>query len=182
MKLETDRLIIRNWKEKDVDDLIEGLNNFNVSKWLAAVPFPYLKGNAEEWIQYCINNEAENNKNGFEFCIELKSHPKVIGGMSISAINKLNGTSGGGIWISEKFHRKGYGKEAFAEKIRFSFEELGLRKLENGFFDGNESSKLLQEKFGYKIEGKRRKKFFCLADGEFKDEIITGLLKEEWIK
>src|SRR5690554_2974462 len=101
----------------------------------------------------------ENNKNGFEFCVELKSNHKVIGGMSISAISKLNGTSGGGIWINENFHGKGYGREAFAEKIRFSFEELGLRKLENGFFDGNEASKSLQEKFGYKIEGKRRKKF-----------------------
>lgn len=182
MKLETNRLIIRSWKDRDIDDLIEGLNNLNVSKWLAFVPFPYLKSNAEQWINYCINNDSINNKNGYEFCIVLKSNQKVIGGMSISGISKLHGTAGGGIWLNEKYHGKGYATEAFAEKIRFSFEELGLRKLENGFFDGNESSRLLQEKFGYKIEGKRRKKFVCLADGELKDEIITGLLKEEWIK
>ncbi|TGL62983.1 GNAT family N-acetyltransferase [Leptospira sarikeiensis] len=178
--METDRLILRNWEEKDIDDLIEGLNNFNISKWLAVVPFPYLRKDAEQWIHYCINTEA--NKTGYEFCIELKSNQKVIGGISISRINKLNGTAGGGIWLNENFHGMGLGKEAFAEKIRFSFDELGLRKLENGFFDGNESSKSLQERFGYKIEGKRRKKYFCLADGELKDEIITGLLKEEWIK
>jgi len=182
MDLETDRLIIRNWKENDIDDLIEGLNNLSVSKWLALVPFPYLRENAAEWINYCIKNDIENNKNGYEFAIELKSNHKVIGGVSISLINKIHGTAGGGIWINEKYHKNGYGKEAFAEKIRFSFEELGLRKLENGFFDGNESSKKMQEKFGYKIEGKRRKKYYCMADGELKDEIITGLLKEEWIK
>jgi len=182
MKLETERLIIRSWKVQVIDDLIEGLNNYNVSKWLAVVPFPYSKENAEQWIKYCLKNDIENNKSGYEFCIELKSNEKVIGGMSVSAISKLNGTGGGGIWISEKFHGKGYGSEAFAEKIRFSFEELGLRKLENGFFDGNESSKLLQEKFGYKIEGKRRKKYLCLADGKLKDEVITGLLKEELIQ
>lgn len=180
--METDRLIIRKWKEGDINDLIEGLNNINVSKWLAFVPFPYLRKNAEQWINHCIRNDNENNKSGYEFCIELKSNRKVIGGMSISAINKVNGTAGGGIWLNENYQGKGFGKEAFAEKIRFSFEELGLRRLENGFFDGNDSSKFLQEKFGYKIEGKRRKKFFCLADGELKDEIITGLLKEEWIK
>lgn len=179
--METERLTIRNWRVKDVDDLVEGLNNYNVSKWLAVVPFPYLKKHAEQWINYCINNDIENNKNGYEFCIELKSNQKVIGGMNVSAINKLNGTAGGGIWLNENFQGKGYGKEAFAEKIRFSFIELGLRKLENGFFEGNDSSKLLQEKFGYKIEGKRRKKYFCLADGELKDEVITGLLKEEWV-
>lgn len=182
MKLETNRLIIRNWNNKDIDDLIEGLNNFNVSKWLAVIPFPYLKENAEQWINYCQKNDYESNKNGYEFCIELKAEQKVIGGLSISGINKTNGTCGGGIWINENYHGKGYGKEAFAEKIRFSFEDLGLRRLENGFFDGNESSRRLQEKFGYKIEGNRRKKYFCLADGKLKDEIITGLLKEEWIR
>lgn len=182
MILETARLLIRNWREEDKNDLMEGLNNFNVSKWLAAVPFPYRQAHAEQWLQYCLKNDTEGNKSGYEFGIELKSDKKIIGGLSVSAINRLNGTAGGGIWINEKFHGKGYGKEAFAEKIRFSFEELGFRKLENGFFDGNESSRLLQERFGYQVEGKRRKKFLCLADGELKDEVITGLLKEEWIR
>ena len=182
MKLETDRLILRNWDKNDIMDLIEGLNNINVSKWLSLVPYPYLKENAEHWINYCIKNALENYNNGYEFAIELKSENKVIGGVSISVINKTHRTAGGGIWINEKYYGNGYGKEAFAEKIRFSFEDLGLRKLENGFFDGNESSKKMQLKFGYKIEGKRRKKYICMADNEIKDEIITGLLKEEWIK
>jgi RimJ/RimL family protein N-acetyltransferase len=39
----------------------------------------------------------------------------------------------------------------------------------------------MQEKFGYKVEGKRRKAFRCMADGKIKDEYITGLLKDEWI-
>ena len=40
----------------------------------------------------------------------------------------------------------------------------------------------MQEKLGYKKEGIRRKAMFCKADNEFKDEVITGLLKEEWLK
>jgi RimJ/RimL family protein N-acetyltransferase len=40
----------------------------------------------------------------------------------------------------------------------------------------------MQESFGYIIEGRKRKKYICMADGEIKDEIITGLLKEEWKK
>ncbi|MDR0300724.1 MAG: GNAT family N-acetyltransferase [Treponema sp.] len=182
MKLETKRLFLRNWQESDVNDLVEGLNNFNVSKWLARVAFPYSKEDAEDWINYCRKNDTEENKNGYEFAVELKSNNKVIGGVSISVISQAHGTAGGGIWINENYHGNGYGKEAFAEKIRFSFEELGLRKLENGFFDGNESSKKMQEKLGYKIEGRRRQKYKCMADGELKDEIITGLLKDEWVQ
>lgn len=33
--IETDRLILRQWKIEDADDLVEELNNLNVSKWLA---------------------------------------------------------------------------------------------------------------------------------------------------
>jgi len=43
MKLETKRLIIRKVKKKDILDLVEGLNNFEVAKYLANVPYPYTK-------------------------------------------------------------------------------------------------------------------------------------------
>ena len=39
----------------------------------------------------------------------------------------------------------------------------------------------MQEKLGYKEEGVRRKKFLCMATGEYMDECITGLLKEEFV-
>ena len=40
MILETKRLILREWNLDDVDDLVEGLNNIEVSKWLGFVPYP----------------------------------------------------------------------------------------------------------------------------------------------
>lgn len=41
--IETDRLILRQYKISDANDVVEGLNNLNVSKWLAYVPYPYTK-------------------------------------------------------------------------------------------------------------------------------------------
>ena len=35
MTLETKRLILREWNENDLEDLFEGLNDIEVSKWLA---------------------------------------------------------------------------------------------------------------------------------------------------
>ena len=183
MKLETKRLILREWNKKDVNDLIDGLNDLQVSKWLAFVPFPYTKKDAEKWINHCKNNSKKGIKrNSYDFAIELKSEKKVIGGVSLDKINKFHGTATGGIWINAKYQGYGYGAEAFLEKIKFAFDKLKLRKLENGFFKGNNSSFKMQKKLGYKIEGVRRKAFRCMADGKLKDECITGLLKEEWKK
>lgn len=43
MIIESRRIILRNWEEKDINDLVEGLNNINVSKWMASVPFPSVR-------------------------------------------------------------------------------------------------------------------------------------------
>lgn len=174
--IETERLILRQWKLNDIDDMVEGLNNINVTKWLAGAPFPYTVKDAEEFINKTINN------NLFYFAIVLKSENKVIGGTQLTNISVDNGTAGGGIWINEKYQGRGYGTEAFGARIKYAFEVLGLRRLENGYFKGNEKSHKMQLKFGYKDEGIKRQRFVSKATGKIEDEYITGLLKDEWIK
>ena len=175
MEIETERLILRYWTYDDVDDIVEGLNNLNVSKWLGRVPYPYTKEDALEFIKRSVETKAYN------FAIVLKENNKVIGGTQISNIDTLNGTAGGGIWLNESYHGHGYGTEAWNARIKYAFETLNLRKLENGFFKGNEASHKMQLKCGYKDEGIRRAKYVALSTGNIEDECITGLLKEEWI-
>ena len=153
LTLETDRLILRRWRLEDIDDAVEGLNNINVTKWMSHTPYPYTKKDAEDFINKSINEKLYN------FAIVLKSENKVIGGTQIRSIDFFQGTAHGGIWINEKYHGYGYGREAWGEGIRYAFEELGLRRLENGFFDGNESSWKMQKRFGYKIEGTKRQMY-----------------------
>lgn len=176
-------MILRNWAQADIPDLIEGLNDLNVARWLAFVPHPYTRQDAERWIQHCAKSaEVGPNPTGYELAIELKFERKVIGGVSLTRVSQLHGTAGGGIWLNAKYQGHGYGKEAFGEKNRFAFEDLGLRRLENGFFKGNHASRAMQERFGYRLEGEKRRAYRCMADGEFKDECMTGLLREEWEK
>ena len=179
MFLETSRLILREWTLDDIQDLTEGLNNIEVSKWLVLVPYPYAQEDAKNFIGRCMHSTGNNS---YEFAIELKSEKKVIGGTGISAINRQHGTARGGIWLNSNYHGQGYGSEAFSKRIEFAFNELGLRRLENGYLEGNQASFKMQEKFGYVLEGKRRKGFLCRADGQLKDEYITGLLIYEWLK
>ncbi len=172
--IETKRLILRPYELSDAEDLVEGLNNLNVSKWLAYVPYPYTKKDAIDFITKSIETNAYN------FAIVLKEENKVIGGTQISDINYIHGTAGGGIWTNEKYHGKGYGTEAWGARIKYAFEVLNLRRLENGYFKDNIASFKMQEKFGYKNEGIKRQKYITKSTGKIEDECITGLLKEEW--
>jgi ribosomal-protein-alanine N-acetyltransferase len=82
MRLETKRLVLRDWEKGDVEDLVEGLSNLSVSKWLAFVPHPYTERDARIWIGSCmIGAKPRTNRRSFEFAIELKSEGKVIGGV-----------------------------------------------------------------------------------------------------
>lgn len=181
LRLETARLVLRDWAPGDTPALIDGLNDLRVARWLAFVPHPYTRADAERWVTHCARlSAAGRERNDYEFAIETKAAHTVIGGVSLTRVSQLHGTAGGGIWINACYHGRGYGREAFGEKIRFAFADLGLRRLENGFFVGNAASFALQQRFGYQLEGTRRQAFLCLADGTLKDECITGLLKAEW--
>ena len=183
MVLETKRLILRDWELADAHDLVSGLNNIEVSQWLAFVPYPYTLADAESWIRFCLQySNNDKDRPFYHFAIELKSEQKVIGGVSLDKISRQQGTAGGGVWLNADYHHQGYGSEAFGKRIEFAFDQLQLRRLENGYFKDNEPSFKMQQKFGYQVEGKRRKSFVCMANGQIMDEMITGLLKEEWIR
>ena len=89
MKIESKRLILRNYEDSDVSDLVEGLNNINVSKWMAGVPFPYTENDAKHFIELA-KSEDKNVKNAL--AIVLKENNKVIGGTEIRNINQKDGT------------------------------------------------------------------------------------------
>lgn len=180
MEIKTKRLILRPLKLSDAKSITENINNLNITKWLLVVPYPYKIKDAKNWINKTILDYGKKKKENYLFGIELKEEKKIIGAMGL---HKVNGHSADlGYWLGEKYWRKGYGSEALKEVLEFGFNKLKLNKLEAGIFAGNPSSGKLLEKFGFEKEGYRRKTKVCKADGKVKDEVLYGLLKEDWKK
>lgn len=183
MQLETERLILRDFRDEDAQDLVEGLNNIDVTKWLSVVPFPYTLENARSFINYCKGESRKEPRINYDFAVILKSESKLIGCVSLNNINYFHRIApSGGIWFNKNYHGKGYATEAFNKRIEFAFNQLELRKIENGYFKGNESFRKLQLKLGYKEEGIRVQHYRCRSTGNIVDEVITGLLKNDWLK
>lgn len=181
--LETESLILRPWKLDDIDRLVEGLSNIEVAQWLAFVPHPYLRADGLKWIEHCGRlSPQENAQRHYEFAIVHKTDRAVIGGVSLNNIDLEHRCAGGGIWINAAYHRRGLGRQAFGERIRFAFDTLNLRELRNGYFIGNEPSWDMQKRFGYKLTGEEPRRRQCIADGSWKDEIFTCLRREDWVK
>ena len=59
MKIESKRLILRNWEDGDVEDIVDGLNNIEVAKWMAGVPYPYTENDAKQFIEHAKSQEIK---------------------------------------------------------------------------------------------------------------------------
>ena len=179
IRIETSRLVLRPWSEADIEQLTLGLNDIEVAKWLAFVPHPYSTAHARDWVRRCQENaRAGTEPTAYEFATELRFEQRVIGGISLNKIDRAAGTAGGGIWIANGYQGRGYGREAFEGKIRFAFGELGLVKLTNGYFDGNENSWAMQRKLGFRHVAEVANR--CMADGRQTIEHVTTLLRSDW--
>lgn len=155
------------------------MNDIELAKWLAFVPHPYARSDAENWIRRCRELANANIRpTAYEFAIALRPERRVIGGVSLNKIDWSAGSAGGGIWIANRYQGYGYGREAFDAKIRFAFCELGLTKLVNGYFDGNENSWAMQRKLRFRRVGEVESR--CMADGRHTIEHVTMLLRSDW--
>jgi [ribosomal protein S5]-alanine N-acetyltransferase len=181
MKITTKRLVLRIGSNKDIKDIIKNINNLNVSRWLTVVSYPYKRKDAKEFINKQLKESRKMIKENYFFSVELASLKKVIGGCSLR-VNRLFKTGTIGYWLGESFWRQGYGSEILEALMDHAFNKLKLRRLEAMVFVGNPSSGLLLEKYGFKLEGLKRKAVICKADKKVKDEYIYGLLKEEYKK
>lgn len=182
MKLETKRLILRAPKKDDWKNIVEGVGDYEVSKWLLTVPHPYKKKDAIDYIKKKLKVIHKKKPSDYSFYIELKSENKIIGAIGIHRIDYYSKTGTTGSWINKKYWRNGYMTEAKFAVNNFAFDKLKLRRLNSDVYADNKASNATQLKMGYKLEGCLRKNRRCLASGKIHDENIYGLLKEDWEK
>ncbi|MFC7072678.1 GNAT family N-acetyltransferase [Halovenus rubra] len=83
-----------------------------------------------------------------------------------------------GYWLIPAVHGEGYGKEAVSLLVDYVFREYNTPAVGAVAYDFNEASRGLLTSLGFVEEGRRRK--FMFVDGEHRDMIEYGLLREEW--
>jgi RimJ/RimL family protein N-acetyltransferase len=182
MRLETKRLILRDYKIGDLKDLVKNINNLKVSRYLLVVPYPYKKKDGIWWLKKQKKDNKKKKKEEYNFAIELKEEKKLIGCIGINKIDYYQGKASIGYWLGEDYWRQGIMSEALPKVLDFAFKKLKLRRLEAGVFTENKASIGLLRKFGFKQEGIERKSYRAKSTGKIHDNCIHALLKKEFKK
>lgn len=150
IRLETERLILREWNLDDLDDLFEYASNPDVGPRAGWSPHK----NKEESL--AILNRFINGKK--TFAIVYKDNNKVIGSLGVefyeleeelTEFNNYQGRSIGYV-LSKDYWGQGLMPEAVKALIDYLFNELEYDFLVSGHFDFNTRSSRVQEKCGFK--------------------------------
>lgn len=75
---------------------------------------------------------------------------------------------------------KGVGTAAASRVIEYGFMTLGLRRICSNYLAPNEASRVIHERAGFQIEGRQRQ--VAWRNGTWVDQILLGVLREEWLQ
>ena len=169
--IETERLILRPFKESDAESIYEYAKNPNVGP-IAGWPVHTSVENSLEIIKTILTAPET-------YAVCLKEDNKAIGsiGLMIGSASNLdlpNDEAEIGYWIGEPFWGQGLIPEAIKCVINHSFDDLGLQRLWCGYFDGNSKSRRAQEKCGFVYHHTNEDVYWPLMD-DIRTEHITLL-------
>jgi RimJ/RimL family protein N-acetyltransferase len=128
----------------------------------------------KEWLE-----KTAKDPDSVIWVVEAGGHP--VGTSGIREIDWKNGFGTTGTLIGDRsLWRKGIGRESMQLRARYAFTQLPLRKLKSSYFDGNVASGRAQAAAGYREVGRYRSDRF--VDGRWVDEVVTEVLRDDWLK
>ena len=145
--IETERLVLRPWREEDADALFKYGSDPDV-------------GPIAGWsVHTSVENSLEVIRNVFSapetYAVVLKGTDEPVGCCGLVITDGLNmasmkeGEAEIGYWIGKPFWGRGYIPEAVEALLVRGFNELGLETIWCGYYEGNIKSKRVCEKCGF---------------------------------
>ncbi len=145
--LETERLVIRPFREEDAPALYENHRDGQVRRW-----FPnecYADGaealDAIRFYAGCV----EGGRLPFVLGVERKADGALIGDTGVSEVEGRPGEAEIGYCIGEKYRGQGYAAEVVTSVTGFMAARFGLRVIWGRVVHGNAASARVLEKCGY---------------------------------
>jgi len=147
VRIETDRLVLRDWREGDLARFLEGTNTPAVMRWLGGVMDENRQAALVERVTGC------RARNGFCFWIvERKSDGAVLGFCGLKRADAPGSTVTGqfevGWRLREDAWGQGYAKEAATAALDAAFGRFGADEVVALTVDGNAPSRGLMLRLG----------------------------------
>ena len=176
-RLETPRLILRRLEMRDAPDLFDYSRDPQVAKhvlWDAQTSV----SEARAYVRYMLRRYRAGEPASWG--IEEKETGRVVGTIGYMWYQRDNNACEVGYLLARRRWNLGYMTEALAEVLRFSFEELGVHRVEAQHEVENAASGAVMRKCGMRKEGTLRGRLY--NKGRYVDVDLYAMLREDYAR
>lgn len=148
--LRTARLTLRPFADGDAGELVRLLNDHEVVRYLAVVPYPYGDRDARDWI--ARTRTAGNPWPAFA----IEAGGSLVGSIGLKPPEDPSSPESGaelGYWLGYPYWGKGYATEAAVEVVNYAFGVMDLAQLWASVSLSNPASRRVLEKAGLRFVG-----------------------------
>lgn len=174
--LETERLVLRQFRESDLETFLSYRNDPEVAKYQGwNVPYPREKG--IEFVQKMAVAVPGQSK-WLQIAVELKSTHEMIGDVAFSIKREDERQAMIGYSLARPYWGNGYAYEAISCLLAYLFDQLDLHRVIAECDEENVPSWRLLEKLGLRREAHLIENLFF--KGAYCNEFHYAMLGREW--
>ena len=135
--LGTPRLTLRPLALSDADVVVDGIGNYDVSRWLGRVPYPYAHSDFVEFFKRVTDNNL--------MIWAIENFEGLVGAVGLD--DEL------GYWLARSAWGKGYGFEAARAAVSHWFSDPDHADLVSGHYNENQRSRRVLHALGFQTAG-----------------------------
>lgn len=175
--MQTERLVLRPWEDADAADLYEYAKDPEVGP-MAGWPVHTSVEDSLSVIRGVLGRPET-------YAICLREDGRAIGSIGLHLNGFTDMTSRDdecelGYWLGRPFWGRGIVPEAVGEMLRHAFCDLGMRCVWCGYYDGNDKSRRVQEKCGFRYQWTTDEVDVPLMH-EVRKGHVSRITREEWL-
>jgi 8-oxo-dGTP diphosphatase len=150
--LTTERLVLRPLRPSDAESLHSLVNNFEVTRNLTVVPFPYKRELADEWIASTARELAA----GSNYVVAITGHEGVeehllgVVGLRLDPKGRVGRL---GYWVGQRYWGHGVATEAAGRLARWALANLSIDRLVAEVATDNPASAAVLRRIGFRQTG-----------------------------
>lgn len=179
--LETERLILRDYREDDFDEYFRLKTDEKTMYYLQDIQL-FSKEEADEDFQMVLEDMKKLDRKFYFLHMELKESHEQVGsvGYTVTDNTPAGKLVHAGYFTYPKFWGNGYTTEALKKALEFAFTEHDVYRVTTGCLAENVGSERVMQKCGLIKEAEHVD--YEWHDGKMKTRLEYRLLKQEWEK
>ncbi|MCD4693264.1 MAG: GNAT family N-acetyltransferase [Calditrichales bacterium] len=178
IEINTDRLLLRSVRLDDAEAIFKYRSDAIINQYQGWIPKTI--NDVYDFIKNRVSSTIDLFDTWYQFVIINKKNNELIGDVGIHFLDSNKNQVEIGCTLDKNQHGQGYATEALKETINYLINELNKRRIVTSIDPRNIKSIELVERLGFRKEAHFKESI--MINGEWVDDLVYAILKDEWIK